>query len=157
MTEQPGAPTPPPAPPGWYPHPNLPEQRYWDGHDWTDFVAPLAVAQPRRTGRPRKAALITFTVLAAVGTLVAVLLLLDYNSGENKARRACHDYVEASLKAPSTASFSSESARKQGNVYIATGIVDSENGFGAKIRNVFTCTVDSNFVVEKTHFSEDDQ
>jgi len=40
MGGQPGQ----PAPPGWYPDPDQPDihQRYWDGAEWTDQLAPLA-------------------------------------------------------------------------------------------------------------------
>lgn len=32
-----------PAPPGWYPDPQRPgQQRWWDGHQWTEHLAPLA-------------------------------------------------------------------------------------------------------------------
>jgi Protein of unknown function (DUF2510) len=35
------------APPGWYQVPGVPaQQRYWDGTQWTDAVAPLEPAEP---------------------------------------------------------------------------------------------------------------
>jgi len=45
--------TPPPGPPaGWYPHPDMAAtQRYWDGQDWTDHIAPAAPVTPAT--RPR--------------------------------------------------------------------------------------------------------
>jgi hypothetical protein len=39
--------TQPSPAPGWYPDPSgAPVQRYFDGQQWTDNVAPLAVRQP---------------------------------------------------------------------------------------------------------------
>ncbi len=39
--------TPPAAAPGWYPDPSgAPEQRFFDGFDWTEHRAPLAAQQP---------------------------------------------------------------------------------------------------------------
>ncbi len=35
------APQPPSPPPGWYPDPHTPVQRYWDGRQWTEHTAPL--------------------------------------------------------------------------------------------------------------------
>jgi hypothetical protein len=42
-TSGPAAPTPPPVvlpPAGWYPNPEAPGQRYWDGQRWTEHIAP---------------------------------------------------------------------------------------------------------------------
>jgi hypothetical protein len=42
-TPDPAAPAPPPVvlpPAGWYPNPEAPGQRYWDGRGWTEYIAP---------------------------------------------------------------------------------------------------------------------
>ena len=103
--------------------------------------------------------LVVISVLALV--LAVVYFVAYYNSADNRAQRACHVYVEASLKAPSTADFSGEfavegDAEETWTVY---GTVDSENGFGAKVRNEFTCDVSKvggDFRVDDADFSEDD-
>lgn len=67
-----------------------------------------------------------------------------------EAKVACMDYVEAALKAPSTAKFASGSEiaayRVPGKnhtdiVYKVTGYLDAQNSFGAMIRSTFYCTV----------------
>ena len=43
----------PEAPAGWYPHPTMVDtQRYWDGHHWTDHVAPLALTPASALPQP---------------------------------------------------------------------------------------------------------
>lgn len=64
MTE----PAPPPTTPaGWYPDPKMPgTQRYWDGTEWSDHVAPAPNSQ--RPAQPDNSALV------AVGIVTALLL-----------------------------------------------------------------------------------
>jgi hypothetical protein len=52
-------------------------------------------------------------------------------------------YVEYSLKAPSTAEFSSDVAVAQGadGNYVVTGYVDAENSFGATLRSYYEVTM----------------
>jgi hypothetical protein len=145
------------APAGWYPHQTMAGTlRYWDGQNWTDHVAAQTSAP-----NPTKPARVNWKVLVVTLATVAVAFagawyFLGYNSDESKATRACHDYVEDRLKAPATADFSDEFAvKEEGNTYTAYGNVDSENGFGAKVRNAFTCEVTSGIVTD-SHFSEDD-
>jgi len=55
---------------------------------------------------------------------------------------ACRDWVKERLKAPATADFSQETAAVEdsaANRWKVTGVVDSENSFGAKVRSRWTC------------------
>jgi hypothetical protein len=55
------------------------------------------------------------------------------------AEVACEDFVERRLRAPSTADYTGVAATGGGNSWTVSGSVDSENGFGAKIRSRFGC------------------
>ena len=63
----------------------------------------------------------------------------------DRAYIACQDYVSAQLKSPGSASFPGVSSSDypqisgSGSSYEVVGVVDSENGFGAKLRSVFDC------------------
>lgn len=66
--------------------------------------------------------------------------------GAAKARSYCHDQVEKQLVSPSTAGFEgmteyTASQSSDGSAWEVQGHVDSENGFGAKIRSTYTCTL----------------
>lgn len=57
--------------------------------------------------------------------------------------QTCREAVENRLKSPSSAEFSDVQAKQDdsaGTRWTVTGKVDSENSFGASIRNTFTCT-----------------
>lgn len=57
------------------------------------------------------------------------------------ARAACRELVKDRLRSPASAQFSDLAHRGSGVQFVVTGIVDSENAFGAMIRNSFTCEV----------------
>jgi hypothetical protein len=78
-------------------------------------------------------------LLAAFGAAVAW-----FGNPTRSAQETCHDFVKDRLKAPATAKFESfRDARieKDGDVFTVEGHVDSENGFGALIRNDYECVV----------------
>ena len=66
------------------------------------------------------------------------------------AHAACADFTRDRLRAPSTADFPEHDDRGVTVVHRVDGewtvrsFVDSENGFGAKIRTAFVCTVSRN-------------
>ena len=72
----------------------------------------------------------------------------DLNSPRNAAL-VCRQFVQARLKAPTTAKFPNVYDNESGVGYalldsgarVVTAYVDSQNGFGAMIRTPFTCTV----------------
>jgi len=64
-------------------------------------------------------------------------------SAQSDAKWKCKEFVEKTLKAPSTADFQnynkfSASGTGEGP-FLVTGYVDAQNSFGAKIRTEFTC------------------
>lgn len=149
MSEQP--PTKPS--PGWYPQPDG-SSWYWDGTQYTDHISPEEVTD--RAGRRRRQNLIAFGAAGLVVLAVAVAAVVTHKSGEDKASDACHDYMEARLKAPATADFSDEwAAEVSSGGYKAYGTVDSENGFGAKVRLTYSCDVTDGYVVSDLRTSED--
>lgn len=65
----------------------------------------------------------------------------DNGGNEGTARIMCKNFVKDRLKSPSTAHFSSTSSSGESPDFSVQGNVDSENGFGAKIRNDYRCLV----------------
>lgn len=83
--------------------------------------------------------------VAVLGAVVGGMFVFNTLREPAQAKDECRVAVEDRLKAPATAEFSNETAEKaQGeDEYVVTGEVDSENGFGAMIRNSYTCKVRS--------------
>lgn len=67
----------------------------------------------------------------------------DDGGGESGAEVVCEDFVKDRLKSPSSAEFSDAVTTESASdgSWTVRGIVDSENGFGAMLRNSYTCTV----------------
>jgi hypothetical protein len=162
--------------PGWYTHPTQANvQIYWNGEQWSgsrvksqaqpgDPIFPdgtqLPAAPPGYSAVPTQKKKPT-GCLGCLGVIVAVavgLTIIFSVIGANRSAHptdedkqaesqvACEDVVKKNLKAPSTASFSNETATGTGGAYTVTGDVDSQNGFGAMIRNHFTCESDGSTV-----------
>lgn len=81
------------------------------------------------------------------GIALGVLLLLAGCSGEpydpnneSEARAQCEGFVDQRIKAPATADYNLTATRK-GDGWEVVGTVDSENGFGAKVRSEVRCEV----------------
>lgn len=64
--------------------------------------------------------------------------------GSGYAVVACKNLVKNQLKAPSTAKFSETTASGSGASWQSSGVVDSQNSFGAMIRTPFTCQLTYN-------------
>lgn len=90
--------------------------------------------------------------LALVVLVIVLVLLGAYfgggdeddpdGGGEFGARDVCEQFVKDRLKSPSTADFSDTAASPNGlQSWTVLGAVDSENSFGAMIRNTYICTV----------------
>lgn len=59
------------------------------------------------------------------------------------AQAMCKEFVKDKLKAPASAEFSDEQHVEEGTGWRVTGVVDSENSFGAMIRGSFTCVLEN--------------
>lgn len=108
--------------------------------------APAAPPPPpaRPSAWPKVAvAALALLVIAAAGTLLFVLLRPGPEGNSAKQIEACRNKVKTQLKAPATARFSEESVGRQptGDLYEVHGLVDAQNGFGALLRERYTCTV----------------
>lgn len=139
------------APPGWYPAADG-SQRYWDGSRWSETPAPPT--PPEATGGSEKkpdkvAAGCGIGCLAIVGVVVAVFIYGmftgddegDDGGGEYGARDVCEQFIEKRLRSPGSAEFSQTEATDNGTSWIVSGAVDSQNGFGALVRNRYDCEV----------------
>jgi hypothetical protein len=112
-------------------------------------VGPPLAQQPQADvpARPSvwpKLIVATLAVLVVVAIAGLVFVLLRPGPAEATSRQitACREKVKTQLKAPATAQFSGESVTKQptGGLYEVRGVVDAENGFGALLRQRYTCT-----------------
>lgn len=61
-------------------------------------------------------------------------------SQQEQVEEACALAVEGRLKAPATAEYGPVQSEQLNRVWTVAGTVDSENGFGALIRNTYECT-----------------
>ena len=85
-------------------------------------------------------------MFAVIGSLVAI-----GNGGSNNdsdtpsdtdARFMCRQFVEDRLKSPATADFTDETVTTlSGDRFRVTGLVDSQNSFGALVRSNFSCAM----------------
>jgi hypothetical protein len=73
--------------PGWYPNPQGPGQRYWDGTDWTDRYQPGAPVQERRKRRFGRGCLMITLGVFVGGILLAVALTALIGAGVNEAEK----------------------------------------------------------------------
>jgi hypothetical protein len=81
-------------------------------------------------------------------TVVALFFLYSCGSGSDEPTKLDAEievqyYVEDQLKAPSTAEFGLAEVTDNGDgTFFVSNYVDSENGFGAKIRMNYSCTIE---------------
>ena len=159
------------APAGWYDDPTMVNtRRYWDGQKWTEhrqeatapdvaaptWTPPAAAPEPARG----KGCATAFGIAASIVVVLVVIGVMGGQGGsegnEIGAEIACKDFVKDQLKAPATADFdnmliaagSERTSSGADPSFEVQGDVDSENGFGAKIRNHFSCEV---------HYTESDE
>lgn len=78
--------------------------------------------------------------LAGCGDTSEIEQQVDAKIEREDAERVCKGFVKERLKSPGSAEFETTATGKAGS-YTVVGTVDSENGFGALIRNDFTCSV----------------
>ena len=147
-TYTPGHATPPgygppaaPPPPGYPPQP-WPQQ--------APPQAPPPAPAPKKPTRGTQAIGVLFLIALVVlcGTFIPSLVNRSSEPTaptqadiDADAIRVCEDFTKKQLKAPSTAKFSGEAVSHSGDSYAVTGDVDSQNSFGAMLRNRYICTV----------------
>ena len=151
---------------GWY-EDGSGRLRWWDGtkwHDlWKDKPAPLTPPPPPKPGtdynpamdkaaapglQPKKSSSGFWGCLGCLGVILVVVVIFGVvganrepydGNNEYEAISQCEARIERLLKAPATAEFDSKATG--GGSWTVNGTVDSENGFGAKIRSSFQCSV----------------
>jgi Protein of unknown function (DUF2510) len=99
------APPPPPTPPGWYPHPDSGERRYWDGSAWGPAASSLPPQPAPMPSPPEKRLGLSGKTMAIIGggviaTVVAVILLATWIFGSKEPQKQIRECP------PSTASTS---------------------------------------------------
>lgn len=81
-------------PPGWYPDPSAPGQRWWDGQQWTDAVAPHASPTQQRPAtsvlaRPRARWALGGGVIAA---LIVAAVVYALTARDDDSYQAGYEY-----------------------------------------------------------------
>ena len=108
------------------------------------MTTPTSDDPARKKREGRIAALLAFLLIGSCAFCSTRGNDGDPDDDSARAYVECKSYVRDRLKAPATAefsSFNSSTVTHDGTRYTVEGTVDSENGFGAKIRNTFTCVV----------------
>lgn len=82
---------------------------------------------------------------ALLGTVAVTLIACgggtDPKDKHIEARVVCEDFVKDRLKSPGSADFTEQTEVGKYPTWIARGSVDSQNTFGALMRNQYWCTV----------------
>lgn len=87
-----------------------------------------------------------FLVIGVIVGLLAISAgyqaIVEPIQRKGDAEQACQGYIEQALRAPASAEFGEfETEERTEYGYTVTGDVDSQNGFGALLRNSYTCKV----------------
>lgn len=92
-----------------------------------------------------------FVALLALVIIGGLINALSRPTGPDPDQ-LCEQHMTSLLKAPSTADFGGYTTRTapSGGLMV-TGHVDSQNGFGARIRTTFTCQIDNGQVTDLVH------
>ncbi|MGW0938863.1 hypothetical protein [Streptomyces sp. NPDC002666] len=98
----------------------------------------------------RTTAAITATAIAA-GMLLTTACSSDGKPLDESAAVMCETFIKKRLKSPGTADFPGVASDEYAKTavlhdtkpwkYKVTGVVDSQNGFGATVRSNYVCTV----------------
>ncbi|ROO51081.1 hypothetical protein EDC02_5945 [Micromonospora sp. Llam0] len=112
-------------------------------------------AKPKKKGNPVVGA-IALVVIAGLMALCGGIIFTQIGNSADEpidpvtadrsfdAEVMCQEPIKDRLKAPATAEFPPAEVKKNGAIYSVTGDVDAENGFGAKIRTGYKCTIKDN-------------
>ena len=107
-------------------------------------VAPAAPAAREQSGPTKSRAGVWVGVIAMVvlaGLVIAATSNRKPVYDEVSAYTYCQLRVRDALKSPSTAEFSGLHASGSDGEWVAGGVVDSQNSFGAVMRSTFQCTI----------------
>jgi hypothetical protein len=99
---------------------------------------------PPQTGSAKTGLIGCLIIVALVLGGCGVLAMLgsgDSGPTDVDAKIMCERFVKDKLKSPGSAEFSEENAVEAGGAWTVSGAVDSQNSFGALVRNQFTCKV----------------
>ena len=120
------------------------------GRDLPASAAPIPPGEAA-TKAPKVNALGVLILLGLSGVVAFMVLAPMFRGSGSPGDQSidayvmCKKFVTDRLKAPATADFASitsSGVAKAGATYSVTSYVDSANGFGAKIRTQFVCTVE---------------
>lgn len=123
-----------------------------------DPQQPRPAAPEPPTKNPKHAAIGCITILALIVIVIAIAVAATDSGGDSDGKPLdhaaavmCEDFVKQRLKSPSTAHFPGVTDTDYAKTttlsdtkpwkYQVTGVVDSQNGFGATVRSNYVCTV----------------
>lgn len=146
-----------PTPPGWYPDPERPGRRFWDGAAWTEHrqapPQPPGPRTPEQRRAVRRRWLIALAVVASLGALYGIGVAsglikpaddtLSQTTLNGYAQVACEKAAMVQLRSPSTAKFPTYATVTStgANTFDVADYVDSQNSFGGIVRSSVHCTV----------------
>lgn len=113
----------------------------FQGTIWDMDPASPGPAEPQPNKAAQYGCIAVLVLLAVIGGCTVLLGRDGDEPTAAGARSICQRFVKDRLKSPASADFSDVTASQSGGDWTVTGTVDSDNLFGAKVRNTFTCTV----------------
>lgn len=129
---------------------------------WCGYTATPAAAAPPPPADPKKGgAGVAWCVgialaLVAIGWVNTTFFHGDEPSADTRqltAQGACEDSVKAQLKSPGSANFSEVVFIGQDDTIRVSGVVDSENSFGASLRTTWTCVATRSGTGDDTEYT----
>jgi hypothetical protein len=70
---------------------------------------------------------------------------------QDSANSACQSYLSPQLTAPATAHWHDRNVAVNSNGYLVTGMVDSQNAFGATLTTAYGCDETTSFYVTSAY------
>ncbi len=137
-----------------------PDPTNFDYRNTQKKPAPDPLSKPSKPVKPKRQwaarrdvpGIIAFLVIVFVAVMVVIGMHTTPKVSSAELRydafNACEQFVRPHLKAPGTATFRDPTANNgdttisgAGDEWVVASSVDSENGFGAKLRSTFVCAV----------------
>lgn len=110
----------------------------------TDTKQELNKITSEKLGKGCGIGCVSIFVIIIVMSIIGSFLPKSPESSANMAYIQCQDFVKQDLKSPTSAKFTLDdfTSRKESNdVYIINSYVDSQNSYGAIIRQNFICKI----------------